>query len=314
VATATSEPTTAVLAGSKGLLGRLSSTTGRSFRLLFSSRSGIVGLGILVAFTLVAIIGPWIAPQDPNASSSFSDDILVGPSASHVLGTDDNGRDILSELLLGTRISMLVGFAAALVSAVIGGLFGILSGYFGGWVDRILSVFDDWFLVIPFLPLAIVLAALLDPSTFPGGQVAILIMVIGLTTWAGTTRIIRAQVLSVRERMFIERARALGASTTWILRKHILPSVLPLIFANTVLIVAVAILTESALSFLGLGDPTKASWGQMLNAANDAGAQAQGAWWYYVPPGVCIVLVVMAFTMVGYAIEEIVNPKLKERR
>ncbi len=118
----------------------------------------------------------------------------------------------------------------------------------------------------------------------------------------------------MKERQFIERAKSLGASDDLDLRKHVLPSVLPLIFANTVLIVAVAILTESALAFLGLGDPSNPSWGTILNAANDAGAEASGAWWYFIPPGLCIVLVVMAFTMVGYAVEEIINPKLRERR
>jgi peptide/nickel transport system permease protein len=319
VATGTRPPqpsVTAVLPGTKGLFGRLSTTATRSFRLLVRSKSGVVGLVILSFFTLIAIIGPWIAPQDPNASTSFSDQILGAPSSQFWLGTDDNGRDVLSQLILGTRISMLVGFAAAIVSAVIGALVGISAGYFGGWTDRILTAIDDWFLVIPFLPLAIVLATLLGDTanSLPMGRVLILIMVIGLTGWAGTSRIIRAQVLSVKQRMFVERARALGSTTPWIIRKQILPNVLPLIFANTVLIIAISILTESTLSFLGLGDPSRASWGQMLNAANDSGAMAQGAWWFFIPPGLCIILVVIAFTMVGYAIEEIVNPKLRERR
>jgi len=318
-ATATPPPqqsTTAILSGSKGLFGRLSTTANRSFKLLVRSKSGLIGLGILSVFTLIAIIGPWIAPQDPNASTSFSDQILAPPSSEYLLGTDDNGRDVLSQLILGTRISMLVGFAAAIVSAVIGSIVGISAGYFGGWTDRILTAIDDWFLVIPFLPLAIVLATLLGDAanSLPLGRVFILILVIGLTGWAGTSRIIRSQVLSLKQRVFVERARALGSTTPWIIRKQILPNVLPLIFANTVLIIAISILTESTLSFLGLGDPSRASWGQMLNAANDSGAMAQGAWWFFVPPGVCIVLVVIAFTMVGYAIEEIVNPKLRERR
>ncbi len=318
-ATATPPPqqsTTAILSGSKGLFGRLSTTANRSFKLLVRSKSGLIGLGILIVFTLIAIIGPWIAPQDPNASTSFSDQILAPPSSEYLLGTDDNGRDVLSQLILGTRISMLVGFAAAIVSAVIGSIVGISAGYFGGWTDRILTAIDDWFLVIPFLPLAIVLATLLGDAanSLPLGRVFILILVIGLTGWAGTSRIIRSQVLSLKQRVFVERARALGSTTPWIIRKQILPNVLPLIFANTVLIIAISILTESTLSFLGLGDPSRASWGQMLNAANDSGAMAQGAWWFFVPPGVCIVLVVIAFTMVGYAIEEIVNPKLRERR
>lgn len=310
------QPTTAIVAGSRGVFGRLSSSASRSFRLILRSPSGVVGLVILVLFGIVAIIGPWIAPQDPNATSSFSGQILTAPSSEHLLGTDDNGRDVLSLLILGTRISMLVGLAAAIVSAGIGALVGISAGYFGGWTDRILTAIDDWFLVIPFLPLAIVLATLLGntANSLPLGRVLILIMVIGLTGWAGTSRIIRSQVLSVKERMFIERAKALGSSTSWIIRRQILPNVLPLIFANTVLIIAVSILTESTLSFLGLGDPDRASWGQMLNAANDSGAMAQGAWWFFIPPGVCIILVVLGFTMVGYAVEEIVNPRLRERR
>jgi peptide/nickel transport system permease protein len=306
--------TTAVVAGSRGVIGRLSSSATRSFRQLLRRRTGIFGLTILVIFTVIAFIGPAIAPQDPNASSSFSDEILAAPSSDYWLGTDENGRDILSLLLYGTRISLLVGFAAAMVSAIIGAAVGISAGYFGGWTDRILTAIDDWFLVIPFLPLAIVLATLLDPNEFPGGQLAILILVIGITGWAGTSRIVRSQVLSVKERVFVERARALGASTPYILRKQILPNVLPLIFANTVLIIAVAILTESTLSFLGLGDPTRVSWGTMLDLANGAGAMAQGAWWYFLPPGICIVLVVLAFTQVGYAVEEIVNPTLRERK
>ena len=215
---------------------------------------------------------------------------------------------MFSQLLVGARVSIVVGFAAAVISAVIGSAVGLVGGYFGGWTDRILDAFENWFLVLPQLPLMVVLARLLDPS------LTVLIAVIGLTSWAGTGRIVRSQVLTLRERAFVERARALGASHWYILKTHIFPNALPLIFANTVLIIAISILTESTLSFLGLGDPTRASWGQMLNAANESGALAQGAWWFFLPPGICIVLVVIAFTMVGYAIEEIVNPRLRERR
>ena len=141
-----------------------------------------------------------------------------------------------------------------------------------------------------------------------------MILVIGVTGWAGTSRIIRSQVLSVKERMFVERSQALGASTFWIMRKQILPNVLPLIFANTVLIIALSILSESTLSFLGLGDITHPSWGTLLDTANESGAVSAGAWWYFIPPGLCICLLVMGFTLVGYAIEEIINPRLRERR
>ena len=183
-------------------------------------------------------------------------------------------------------------------------------------LDNVLTAIDDWFLVIPFLPLAIVLVSLLEQraADWPGGKLGIIIIVIGITGWAGTSRIIRSQVLSTKERTFVERSRALGARTPWVLRKQILPNVLPLIFANTVLIIAISILSESTLSFLGLGDLSKPSWGTMLDTANQSGAVAQGSWWYFVPPGICICLLVMAFTMIGYAIEELINPRLRERR
>ncbi len=197
---------------------------------------------------------------------------------------------------------MVVGFAAAAISAFVGSVVGLAGGYFGGWTDRILDAFENWFLVIPTLPLMVVLARDAEPVAL------VLIGVIGLTSWAGTGRIVRAQVLTLRERAFVERARALGAGDVYIIRKHILPNTAPLIFANTVLIVAVAILSEAALSFLGLGDPTKISWGSMLEDAFNNGAPSQGAWWYMVPPGLCITIVVLAVALLGYLFEEYVNP------
>jgi len=306
----------AELPAERGFFGRMIAGTVHSLGLLRGSPSGMIGLFILVFFTLIAIFGPWIAPQDPAAASSYSDQILAAPSSAHWLGTDENGRDVLSLLILGTRISMIVGISAALVSAVIGGVVGICAGFFGGWTDHTLTAIDDWFLVIPFLPLAIVLVSLLGAraGNLPFGKLSIVILVIGVTGWAGTSRIIRSQVLSVKERMFVERSQALGASTFWIMRKQILPNVLPLIFANTVLIIALSILAESTLSFLGLGDITHPSWGTMLDTANESGAVSAGAWWYFIPPGLCICLLVMGFTLVGYAIEEIINPRLRERR
>lgn len=167
--------------------------------------------------------------------------------------------------------------------------------------------FVDWFLVIPFLPLAIVLASLL------GRSIWIIAFVIGVTTWAGTARLVRAQVLTLKERPYIERARALGASNLHLIRRHILPNVFPLIFANTVLVVAVAILAETTLSFLGLGDPFNVSWGTMLELAFERGSISLGAWWYLIPPGLCIVLVVLGFTMCGYALDEVLDPRLRSR-
>jgi len=271
--------------------------------LLFGTWRGRIGIGVVGLFVFIAIFGSLLAPYDPNASSL---DTLASPSWSHVLGTTESGADVFSQLLVGARVSIVVGFAAALISAVLGSAVGLAGGYFGGWTDRSLDALENWFLVIPTLPLMIVLARILNPS------LAVLIAVIGLTSWAGTGRIVRAQVFTLRERAFVERARALGAGDVYIIRKHILPNTAPLIFANTVLIVAVAILSEAALSFLGLGDPTRISWGTMLENAFDNGAPSAGAWWYVIPPGLCITVLVLAVSMLGYLFEEYVNPRLKE--
>jgi peptide/nickel transport system permease protein len=272
--------------------------------LLFNTWRGRIGLGLLGLFLFLAVFGTAIAPDDPTASSL---DVLSGISADHWLGTTENGEDVFSQLLAGARVSIIVGFAAAAISAVLGATVGLLGGYFGGWTDRTFDAFENWFLVIPQIPLMIVLARLLEPS------LTVLIAVIGLTSWAGTGRIVRAQVLTLRERAFVERARALGASDGYIIRTHILPNTLPLIFANTVLIVAVAILAEAALAFLGLGDPTRISWGTMLENAFSSGAPSAGAWWYVIPPGLCITLLVLSVSILGYLFEEYVNPRLREQ-
>jgi peptide/nickel transport system permease protein len=271
--------------------------------LLFQTWRGRLGLGTLGLFVFLAIFGSALAPYDPNASSL---DVLAGISREHWLGTTEQGSDVFSQVLVGARVSIVVGFAAAAISAVLGATVGLLGGYFGGWTDRTLDAFENWFLVIPTLPLMIVLARLLNPS------LTVLIAVIGLTSWAGTGRIVRAQVLTLRERAFVERARALGARDGYIIRTHILPNTLPLIFANTVLIVAIAILSEAALAFLGLGDPTRISWGTMLENAFSSGAPSAGAWWYVIPPGLCITVLVLAVSILGYLFEDYVNPRLRE--
>ncbi len=276
--------------------------TGKAaLRLLTDTWRGRFGLAVLGLTVFVAIFGSVIAPYDPTASSL---DVLQPPSLDHWLGTTESGEDVFSQLLVGTRTSVVIGFAAAVISALLGSAVGVASGYFGGWTDRILDAFENWFLVIPTLPLMIVLARLLDPS------LGVLVAVIGLTSWAGTGRIVRAQVMTLRERAFVERARALGASDFYIIKTHVLPNTLPLIFANTVLIIAVAILSEAALSFLGLGDPSRISWGSMLENAFGSGAPSAGAWWYVIPPGLCITVLVLAVTLIGFLYEEIINPRL----
>jgi peptide/nickel transport system permease protein len=272
---------------------------------LLGTWRGRIGLALVGLFAFLAVFGSAIAPYNPEESSL---DVLASPSWSHILGTTESGADVFSQLLAGARVSMVVGFAAAAISALLGSAVGLAGGYFGGWTDRTLDAFENWFLVIPTLPLMIVLARILNPS------LTVLIAVIGLTSWAGTGRIVRAQVFTLRERAFVERARALGAGDMYIIRKHILPNTLPLIFANTVLIVAVAILSEAALAFLGLGDPTRISWGSMLQNAFESGAPSAGAWWYVIPPGLCITVLVLAVSMLGYLFEEHVNPRLREHR
>jgi peptide/nickel transport system permease protein len=275
---------------------------------------GAFGLVTIAIVVLMAVFGPLLAPQEPLASSSFDyARRMHGPSGSHWLGTDESGRDLLSQFLIGARVSLVVGVVAGLVSAVVGAIVGICAGYFGGWVDRLLTFLDDWFLVIPFVPFAVLMAALLqdDARQIPGGKTGIIVLVLAITGWAGTTRIVRAQVLSLRQRQFVERARSQGASHLWIMRRHILPNVMPVVWANSVLIIALAVLGEAGLSYFGLGDADSFSWGTLLYNGFQAGAINQGAWWYVVPPGAAITLFVLAFFAVGHALEDAANPSAR---
>ena len=271
------------------------------------STMGMIGLGLLIFFVLVAIFAPLLAPRcDLSPLCHPNNPVLAPPSRQFWFGTDNLGRSVLSLVIWGTRVSLVVGLAATLFTMVIGVSIGLVAGYYGRWQETVLMRLTDWFLVIPFLPLAIVLAVILTPSLWT------VIFVIGITSWPSTARVIRAQVLTLKTRTYVERARALGASDWHLVTRHILPNVGPLIFANTILIVAIAILTESTLSFLGLG-PNAISWGTILEQAFGGGAAYAGYWWWIVPPGVAIVLLVLAFTMIGYAMDDILNPKLRAR-
>jgi peptide/nickel transport system permease protein len=271
-------------------------------------RSGMLGLGILVFFVVVALAAPLLASSSGLDVTKANGPVLGPPSSEYPLGTDENGRSVLTLLIWGARVSLFVGLMATLISMVIGTVIGLVSGYFGGWVGRITFRLTEWFLVIPFIPLAIVLATVL------GGGLFVIVMVIGVTSWPGTALLIRSQTLSIKERAYMERARTIGAGRWHQMSKHVLPNVMPMVFANTTLTVAIAILSETTLSFLGLGDPTHTSWGTMLDGAYHADAITTGCWWYVVPPGVCVVLVVLAFTLIGQALEEILNPRLRARR
>lgn len=280
----------------------------RVWRTFRKNKMGMAGLVILVFFILVAVFAPLLASRcNLSPTCSPNNPQYAAPSLRFPFGTDNLGRSVLSLTIWGTRISMIVGLAATLLTVFLGTAVGLVAGYYGGWRETVLMRLTDWFLVIPFLPLAIVLATLLEPSLWT------IVFVIGVTSWPSTARVIRAQVLSLKTRTYVERSRALGSSDWHLITRHILPNVGPLIYANTVLIVAVAILSETTLSFLGLGDPLSISWGTILEFAFGKGAAVSGQWWWIVPPGLAIVLVVLSFTMVGYALDDILNPKLRAR-
>jgi peptide/nickel transport system permease protein len=263
---------------------------------------------VLIAFVLVALLAPLIADsEDLRAVNTTGNPAWAPPSEFLPLGTDSLGRPIYDQLVFGSRISLLVGVAATVIAIVIGTVVGVLAGFFGGWTDSLLARLSEWFLVIPFVPLAIVLAAILGPS------LRNIIIVIGITSWPTTALLIRAQVLSVKQRQYVDRSRALGASGAHVMGRHILPNVMPLVIANATLTVPIAILSETTLAFLGLGDPLQVSWGQMLDEAFSAGALGREAWWWYLPPGLCVIAVVLAFTLIGRALEGIFDPRLRER-
>jgi peptide/nickel transport system permease protein len=274
----------------------------RFARAFLARKSGVIGLLILVVFVAVALLAPVLYSSDILDVTKATGGVLQKPSSAYPLGTDESGRSVLGLLVWGTRISLLVGVAATLISMVLGTLVGIASGHYTNWFGSLLERVTDWFLVIPFLPLAIVLATVL------GASLLNVIVVIGVTSWPGTARLVRAQTLSVEGRPYLERARVLGGSNWHQMSKHVLPNVMPLVLANTTLTVAIAILSETTLTFLGLGDPLHVSWGTMLENAFNSGAITLGAWWYLIPPGLCVVIVVLAFTLVGRALEAIVDP------
>ena len=279
-------------------------------RAVLKHRVGGPGIGILVFFVALAFAVPFLTSAGfiPNPEARV-DEIFLQPSWAHPFGTDQNGRDIFSRVLWGSRISLLVGFLASVIASVLGTIVGLASGYWGGWRDESLMRLNDILLSLPWLALLIVLAAVL------GGKLSldIIIVAIGVTSWNFTARVVRAQVLTVKERVFVERARAAGAGNFSIIRKHIFPNVFPLVFANTILTVAVAILSESTLAFLGRVDPRALSWGVVLFEAEQASATLNGWWAWIVMPGLCLVFVILGFSLLGYALDEVLNPRLRER-
>jgi peptide/nickel transport system ATP-binding protein/peptide/nickel transport system permease protein len=264
-----------------------------------------VGACLLALLGTTALAAPLLAPYDPNARTGTP---FARPSATHLLGTNDVGHDLLSELIYGARISLLIGIVAALAATLVGLAVGVTAGYARGWLDTILMRLVDVVLALPILPLALVIGVFLGPGL--GNQ----ILVITLVIWAPVARELRAQVLSLRERDHIQALRAMGGGAGYVLSRHVVPAVAPLVVPQYVLGTKNAILLESSLAFLGLGDVTAKSWGTMLSLAHSRSAFLTDAWlWWVIPPGVAIATTVLAFALVGYAFEERAKPTLRDR-
>lgn len=311
----------------------------QNWRIYKHNRLGVIGLAIIVFFTILAIFSGFIAPYNPmdrgssyNVGPKFAkpewmrlfDPTIPPESTFGVLGCDEYGRDILSQVIYGARISLFISLCSAVVVIGIGLLVGIVSGYYGGKSDIILMRVTDIMLVLPFLPLLIVLTAIIGPSLiipiilpFFGvirPEIPSLIILLGILGWSLTARLVRSQVLKEKERAYIEAAKSIGAKDTYIMRRHILPNVSPLLFANTVTLASMFIMLEAGLSFIGLGDPSNISWGIMLHNAIQNRAALYGAWWYVAPPGICITLVVLSLIFIGQALDDVLNPRLRRRK
>lgn len=278
-------------------------------RILKNNKAGAIGLIIFMIFVIIAVFADNLAPYDPmkiQYDENGGVKRLQPPSKDHLLGTTWMGRDVFSQLVIGSRIAVLVGVVSALCVAFIGTNIGLVAGYFGGTIDNLIMRAVDIIYGIPFLPFALILVAILGPG------VKNIILAIILITWRNSSRVIRSQVLSMKNRTFIEAARLSGASHLRILYKHIAPNVMPLSLVYVSTTMASAIMTESSLSFLGFGDPTQVSWGKILYACYSSQAMFK-AWWWMIPPGIAITLLVLSGYLMGRAFEEIANPKLRER-
>jgi peptide/nickel transport system permease protein len=281
----------------------------RLWRSLLAAKWPVLALGILAVVTVVAAFGPWLAPFDParqSISSRLAEPFSTAQGVTHWLGSDVLGRDVLSRLLYGARISLLVGLAAIAVGGVIGIVAGLLAGYFGGWVDDLTMRLADMQLAFPFILLAIMFLVVLGPG------VGNLILVLGIGQWVTYARIVRAETLSLREKEFVEAARALGDSTASILFRTILPNIVAPLTVIASFNVASVILTEAALSFLGLGvPPSVPTWGSMLAESRDT--LLANKWWLAVFPGLAIMLTVLSFNILGDWLRDVLDPRLRDR-
>ncbi|MCW6009326.1 ABC transporter permease [Micromonospora sp. CPCC 205371] len=263
---------------------------------------GAAGAAVLAAIAVAALLAPVLARSGPREKVGG---VYQAPSWAHPLGLDDAGIDMATLLLWGARTSLLVGFAAAAVAMLIGGAVGLAAGYLGGRTDTIAMRITDYLLVIPDIPLLLIVAAVW------GRSLTSVILIIGLLSWTRTARVVRAQARGLRERVYVKRAKAIGAGNLRILAHHVLPQTVPLLSTLTIFAVGNAILTETAIAFLGLGDPTAISWGRLIQNAFDGQALSRQAWWAIVPPGLAVGVLIVACTLVGRALEERLNPRLR---
>jgi len=276
------------------------------FRLLLSHGMGKIGLFLIVLILVAALFSPWLGTVNPQ-NAGVKEEILQPPSAVHWLGTDDLGRDVWSQIVFGSRVSLAIGLITALITVVTGTVVGLVAGYFGGLIEEALVKIVDFFMMLPVLPLMIILAAVLGPSLWN------IVLVISVVSWPTTARVVRSQVLSIKERPYVEAARCIGAGNIRLMFGEILPNVLPLMFAQAVLMVTYAIYDEAVLSFLGLGDPTRISWGSMLHFAFESGVMARSPWWIG-PPIACIIMLIVGFSLLGTAVTDIMTPEYREAR
>ncbi len=279
----------------------------RFWKLYTETPFGLIGIFLVLFFLLVALFAPILAPYDPfklNTGNKWE-----GASLAHPFGTDRLGRDIFSQMVWGTQVSLLIGVTAAFIAVVIGSIVGLVAGYYGGWIDQLLMRVTDFFIQIPGLPFMLVVISIF------GGGVRNLVLVIGLLGWTGVARVVRSETLSIKERAFIEATRAIAAKDRHIIFGHILPNTIPLIFANAILRVVDAIIAEAGLSFLGFGDPNTWTWGKVLNEAQRMGENAllMGRWLHFIPPGLAIMFLALGFSLISFSLNEVLNPRLRRR-
>jgi len=269
---------------------------------LYKNKLMLSGGGLVILLLIISILAPWLSPYDPGQIDL--NNVLASPSAKHLFGTDQLGRDVLSRMIWGARISLVVGFVATGIAIIIGAILGAVSGYYGGWIDSVIMRFVDIMLCFPTFFLILAVIAFLEPSIWN------IMIIIGLTGWMGVTRLVRADFISLRERDFVQAARTIGAGDMRIIFLHILPNSMASILVAATLGIAGAILVETSLSFLGIGvQPPTPSWGNILTAGKD---NIDIAWWLSLYPGLAILITVVGYNLLGEGIRDLLDPRLKK--